>query len=82
MDEDHPNMRVYHLMWTDTQAPYVHPDTHRAGFRLDEAMRIAGFEPVTVVSETGDVVWVATRAVRAPAPLLARDDLPHGDLLF
>jgi len=82
-DEDHPNMRVYHLMWTDTQAPYAHPVTHRADFHLDEAMRIASSEAVTVIdAETGATMWVATRAMRAPAPLLARDALPHGDVLF
>lgn len=65
---DHPNQKIYHLSWTDTGAPYVHPTTHKVDFHLDEALRHAQFENVTVTDpETGNVLWVGSRAMRAGA---------------
>lgn len=59
-----PNARVYRLEWNDTRAPYTSYD-HRAEFALDEAMRIAGYQPVTVIdAETGRVLWIGSVATR------------------
>src|SRR5580698_8486852 len=61
---ENPNARTYRLRWNDG-APYVHPRDHRTEFALDEPMRIAGFEPVTVIdAETGHVLWVGSEATR------------------
>jgi len=65
MNGENPNARIYRLQWNDAAAPYVHPRTHRTEFALDEAMRIAGHEPVTVIdAETGRVLWVGSEATR------------------
>ncbi len=64
---DHPNQKMYHLTWNDTGAPYVHPTTHKMDFHLDDAMRFAEFENVTVKDEDGNVLWVGSRALRAGA---------------
>ena len=62
---EHPNERVYLLRWNDSGAAYVHPRDHRAEFALDEAMRIAGYEPVSVIDvETGRVLWIGSEATR------------------
>ena len=61
---ENPNARMYRLRWNDG-APYVHPRDHRAEFALDEAMRIAGYEPVSVIdTETGGVLWIGSKATR------------------
>lgn len=61
---ENPNARMYRLRWNDG-APYVHPRDHRAEFALDEAMRIAGYEPVSVIdTETGRVLWIGNKATR------------------
>jgi hypothetical protein len=59
-----PNARVYLLRWNDTGAPYVSAG-HRMEFALADAMRIADYEPVTVVDAgTGRVLWIGTEATR------------------
>lgn len=65
MSADDPNSRPYMLTWTASAAPYVHPSSHRTTFTLAEAMRIAGYEAVTVTDgETGRVLWVGSEATR------------------
>jgi hypothetical protein len=77
MDEtshpDHPNQKIYRLHWTGTRTPYSDPRTHRMDFHLDEAMRIAGYEEVTVTDEHGNVLWVGEQAMRGQAARVPLD---------
>jgi hypothetical protein len=61
---ENPNARLNWLRWNDG-APYVHPRDHRTEFALDEAMRIAGYESVSVIdAETDRVLWIGSEATR------------------
>jgi hypothetical protein len=66
--DSNPNARLYRLQWTSNGAPFTHPRSHQSEFALDEAMRLASREPLTVIdAETGHVLWissVATRGIR------------------
>lgn len=75
---DNPNTKIYLLRW-DNGAPYVHPRTHRTEFALDEAIRIAGYEPVSVIDPaTGRVLWVGSEATRGLPTLPTLAELgPH-----
>ena len=64
-EPDDPNTRPYMLTWTADSAPCVQPGTRRTTFTLAEAMRIAGFEAVTVTDAlTVRVLWIGSEATR------------------